>query len=366
LPRGSIVSRKGKRGTSYFVVLRNRWHNVPDPQTKANAELYRAQLVTEDARGELVTAAPISFADFVDRWKAAKYAELSHNGRRGTDTYLRCYILPTFGQRRLSTITTEDVQRWKAQMLGSYAPSTTTTALNRLRSIFRDAVRWRYIQRDPCEGVQRPRQDKKEMRFLAPAEVGRLLAAAPSLYWRAWFMVAVVGGLRVAEMVAMRWQHLDFDAARYTVRESLQHRHGAKEFSRPKSTYSTAPVLLTPACVDLLRQHKAHQAAELMRQGLVPDLIFPRKDNTVMDPRMIHKQIWSKTLAKAGLEYLRIHDLRHTCAALWVAQSESAKFIQQQMRHSSIKTTLDTYGHLLPDAGAKAASALDAAILATH
>lgn len=200
LPRGSIVKRRGKKGTSYFVVLRNRWHNVPDPQTKANAEIYRAQLVTEDARGEAVTVTPTLFADFIERWKTARYPEFMPNSKGVNDTCLKQYILPRFGKRRISSISTEDVQGWKADMLTRYAASTCATVFNRLHCYMRDAVRWNYIRKDPTEGVQRPRQTKKEMRFLTPAEVGRLLDAVPYHFWRTWFMVACTGGLRVSEM----------------------------------------------------------------------------------------------------------------------------------------------------------------------
>ena len=59
-------------------------------------------------------------------------------------------------------------------------------------------------------------------------------------------------------------------------------------------------------------------------------------------------------LQKAGVPKLRLHDLRHTCAALLIDQGESPKFIQQQMRHATIQTTFDTYGHLFPEHGQEA------------
>ena len=366
LPRGSIVSRKGKRGTSYFVVLRNRWHNVPDPQTKANAELYRAQLVTEDARGESVQAAPIVFADFVDRWKAARFPEFSPSGQRGFDSYLRRYLLPFFGQRRLGSITTEDVQRFKAQMLRDYAPSTTTTALGRLRGIFSDAIAWRYLSKDPTKGIRRPRYLTKEKRYLTHAEIARLLDAAPSHYWRTFLMVAVTSGLRIGELVAMKWQYADLEAQRYDVREGFQYiGAGERVLQQPKTQYSAAPVRLTPACCDLLRTHQSQQAADALRLGRPQPLIFPNTKGELYAPRTVTYH-FAQIVKKAGLPPMRVHDLRHTCAALWIDQGESIKFVQRQMRHSSAKTTLDVYGHLMPDAGAAGAAALDAAILANH
>ena len=66
--------------------------------------------------------------------------------------------------------------------------------------------------------------------------------------------------------------------------------------------------------------------------------------------------------AKAGLSGVRFHDLRHFFASMLIAQGESAKYIQDQLGHSSIQVTFDTYGHLFPQSRRDAADKLDAAL----
>lgn len=73
-----------------------------------------------------------------------------------------------------------------------------------------------------------------------------------------------------------KWQYLDFDNGRYAVKEALQNRYGVNELQEPKSTYSKAQVLITPACLGLLQTHQAQQAELFLSQGLTPSLIFPR------------------------------------------------------------------------------------------
>ena len=362
LAKGSIVQRKGKKGTTYFVVMLNKWHRVPGKQTKQNAELYRAQLVTEVAQGEYLAPSKITLSDFVERWQAARFPEMTPNTQAGTRTHCKQYILPHLGARQLSSLSREDVQQWKAKLLGQYAPGTVETALNKLRTICRDAVSWRYIKADPTAGVKRPPQSKSEMQVLAPAQAVALLEAAPTHFWRCFFQFGIVTGLRIAELIAVKWEHLDLENARYQVTETWQARGKASiGFRQPKTAYSQAPVQLTPDLLRNLAEHRATQAAEQLKNPMQGKfgLMFPRTDGKPIDPRVIHRTSWPETLTAAGLPHMRLHDLRHTCAALWLDIGENPKFIQRQMRHASIKTTLDIYGHLLPERSQEAAARFD-------
>lgn len=359
----SIQKRDGKKGTSYYVIIRNKWHKVPGPQTKQNAEIYAAQLTTDLAQGQYITESKITVSEFVDRWMAARLEEMTPNSQAGARTQLKNYILPHLGGRALASLGQEDIQTWKAWALRQWAPGTVETALNKLRTLCRDAVAWRYIKADPTQGVKRPPKIKTEMAVLTPDQVGQLLEAAPSPFWRCFFQCGIVGGFRIAELIAMKWEYLDIEGGRYQVMETWQARGGKAHvgFRQPKTAYSQAPVILTPRCLKDLKHHRARLAeAQLQTPAMGQHgLLFPRPDGKPYDPRVIHKDAWPKTLAAAGLPHMRLHDLRHTCAALWIDLGEHPKFVQQQMRHASIKTTLDIYGHLFPARSQEAAARFD-------
>lgn len=92
------------------------------------------------------------------------------------------------------------------------------------------------------------------------------------------------------------------------------------------------------------------------------DLVFCTKDGGPIDPRnLIEREFWP-ALSRAGLRRVRFHDLRHTYTALMIAQSANIKFIQSQLGHASIQTTLDRYGHLLPEVQRGVGERLDAAV----
>jgi len=85
-----------------------------------------------------------------------------------------------------------------------------------------------------------------------------------------------------------------------------------------------------------------------------------------MDGTNLLTQEFRPTLEQAGIRRLRFHDLRHTYAALQIALGEDFKFIQQQMGHASITTTMDLYGHLLPEASEGAGERLDALVFSEN
>jgi len=360
--RGSIVKREGKKGSLYYVVVQNRWHKVPDPQTKRNAEIFRAQLVTEIQRGEYVQPQRLTLAEFSLRWQEARYPEWSPNTRHGYDTCLQNYILPKLGRRQLAAITREDIQAWKATLLKKYAPATVELGLACLRLLFASAVEWKYLRANPVVGVRRPPRRRKEIRAITPEQLRQLLRATDDPQWRGLILMAATGGLRIGEIVASRWRFLDLTSRTYFIRETLVQRAGFKELRPPKSKESETKVRLSPACCDALQAHRAVQREHILAATAYQDqgFIFAKPDGRLWEARMLHR-VWSDLLDEAGLPHFRFHDLRHTCAALLIDQGAHPKIVQEQMRHVSITTTLDTYGQLFPARVDEAMEKLDAA-----
>jgi len=81
-----------------------------------------------------------------------------------------------------------------------------------------------------------------------------------------------------------------------------------------------------------------------------------------MNGSNLRSRVFTKTLVRAKLRTIRIHDLRHTYASMLINQGENLKYVQAQLGHSSIKTTVDRYGHLMPDAHRGANDRLDATL----
>ena len=232
--------------------------------------------------------------------------------------------------------------------------------------MFSHACDWGYLRHNPAKKVKDPKIPRHEMDCLTPEEVRAFLDHVPGR-WYAFFLTAITTGLRFGELLAMRWANLDWGRGQYFVRETLTRKTETKEvgFSVPKTEGSAQAVDLTPTCLDALKAHRARQAEGKLQAGegyQDLDLIFATPKGTPLNDRNVVNRIFEPALKAAGLRRIRFHDLRHTCASLLIAQNESPKYIQKQMRHASIEITFDRYGHLFPDANREATRRLDATL----
>lgn len=151
------------------------------------------------------------------------------------------------------------------------------------------------------------------------------------------------GGLRLGEAIAIRRRRLDLRRSRIEVAESLAEVAGALHFGSTK-TYERRTVVLPVFVRDQL-------AAHLSRSGTddLEALVFRSPDGTPLRHSNFRRRVWLPAVRSADVpEGVRIHDLRHTCAALLIAEGAHPKAIQEHLGHSSITVTMDTYGHLFP------------------
>jgi integrase len=116
---------------------------------------------------------------------------------------------------------------------------------------------------------------------------------------------------------------------------------------------SIRKVVMTPTLANVLKRHK------LQSQPNKLDLVFVNGEAKPMDGDTLVRREFLPALRRAELRQIRFHDLRHTFATLLISQGENIKFIQSQLGHASIQTTLDRYGHCLPESHKEAGNRLD-------
>jgi len=92
----------------------------------------------------------------------------------------------------------------------------------------------------------------------------------------------------------------------------------------------------------------------------IPEWVFCNEQGRWLDFSHVKKRHLQKSLAKANLRQIRFHDLRHTFASLLIQNGESLAYVKEQLGHSSIKMTVDVYGHLVPGANRQAVNRLPA------
>ena len=274
---------------------------------------------------------------------------------------LQNHVLPRFGTTPLSSIDHMAIRSWVAELSQTKAPSTVHKVHQLLSKILRTAVDAGLLARNPAERVPLPKIERHEMRFLTPQQVATLADSIDERY-RALVLTAAYCGLRIGELAALRRSKVDLLHRRLTVAETLVEVRGELIFNPPKTARGvrTVPIPRTVA---------AELEAHLSRYGTAEadSLVFSAPaGGPLRVPKWRHR-FWTPATRAAGLEGLRIHDLRHTAVALWIAVEANPVDIARRAGHSSVSVVLDHYGHLLPGTEDKVTDALDQlALTAEH
>lgn len=353
---GYITSKTGKDGNPRYYAVYNdrtgkrRWESAG--RYKKDADRLLKMRESEARTG--VKPDDIMFSEFADKW-LREYAA-AHVKPRTYEYYesaVRVHLGPAFGEYRLKDICPEKIDAFKSSKLrDGRAPSTVNKLLVILGAMMKRAVVWRYIGENPVQFVDRVKQKHREMEYLAPGEIRRLLDAAAPEY-RPLFAAAVLTGAREGELLALKWGDLDLERRVMYIRRTYYPGHG---FTEPKSASGRRAIKVSPELAAIMREHREKTG------GGATDLVFGNVTGNPIDATNMLAREFRPALERAGLRQVRFHDLRHTYAALQIALGENFKFIQQQMGHASITTTMDLYGHLLPEASAGAGERLDALV----
>jgi integrase len=97
-----------------------------------------------------------------------------------------------------------------------------------------------------------------------------------------------------------------------------------------------------------IRDQRLLRAYQAGKNNIVSELVFPSPDGSILDPDNLYHRLFLPVLAKAGIRKIRLHDLRHTFGSLLIQAGASLTYVKEQMGHSSIQVTVDTYGQSGP------------------
>jgi integrase len=321
---------------------------------KKDAERFLTGIENDKLRGTWTDPAlgRVQLADWYALWRRAT-VELRPNTEARDERLFRLHILPRFGSMPLVAITQYEVRAWVTHTTRQgLAASTVRRAYQLLGKVLGAAVDAGMIAQNPCRRVPLPRIERREMRFLTPAEVARLADSIRPNY-RALVLLGAYGGLRIGELAGLRRGRVDLDRGMVEVVEIVTEVSGYLHFGPPKTRAGYRRVGLPRVVVEAL-------AEQLARPGSADDLVFVGPQGGALRLATFRHRIWRPATRAAGLDGLRIHDLRHTAVALWIAAGANPKEVAARAGHTSVSFTLDRYGHLYPDADQALRDRLDA------
>lgn len=278
-------------------------------------------------------------ADKVKKRSVPTYAELAQQHLDHSATYLkrpgaiecvlRVHILPRWGKMRLDEITSQDIAQWLAtKAKGGLAPATIDKIRVTMNRSFELAGKWSIPggEVNPVRNVPRRRYSNARERYLSPADAVRLQKAVaqsdtpqlPNIVG-----LLLLTGARKTELLQAQWQHIDLDRQAWFIPDS--------------KTGRARHVPLAKAAMDIIN--------ELPRWPGCPWLL---PNPLTLKPYVDIKRCWDAARDKAGLEGLRLHDLRHSAASFMCNAGVDLFAVGRILGHADHKSTM-RYSHLAND-----------------
>jgi integrase len=364
------VSNLQPRGRNSYQVIIDRGR---DPKTgkrdrsavtlkgsRKEAKEARNRLISELERGTYVKPTKETVSEFFVRWFESKEANVGAKTMQEYRKKADVYILPELGQYRLSEVRPDILERFYSKLRregrhdgkGGLSGQTVLHVHRLLHHAFRKAVIWGAIALNPTERVEAPRPEHREKRLPSADELGRVLVSAQRagspLHGPA--LVALFAGLRLGEILGLRWEDVDLEGGAIWVRQTVEEtKSDGIRFKSPKSRTSRRVVAVSRVVCHFLKDHQKRQKErqEFLGAGYLDQgLVFPSPDGSTWSPNRVSKD-WGVFVRKEGCAGLRFHDLRHAHATHLVSGGESIKAVSARLGHSTAKLTLDTYSHVL-------------------
>ncbi len=366
-----------KRGSKWYVYV--NYHGRRKNRcvgTREAAERVRREIEARLALGDQTfltdggRAVP-TFKVFAEGWLET-YAEVEckPSTKRSYEQLLRLHVTPRFGDKKLTEIKREDIKQFLAKLsqatqeinhviVPRFARNTLRLIVCALRTVLNAAVEDGLIESNPAARVGKFTKSEKPARqasAMTRDESEKFLTAISEICaeWHPLFLTALRAGLRKGELIALNWGDIQFgenaqDSNRYIL---VQRNYVQGRFTSPKNKKSRRVDLSRQLRSELMELRDRRLLAAMMagKNSIANDLVFPSQAGTVIKPDNIVPRYMEPALEKAGLRRFRFHDLRHTFGSLLIQDGASLAYVKDQMGHSSIQITVDTYGHLIPGA----------------
>jgi integrase len=348
----SIKKRPDGRWRARYRDEANREH-ARHFRTQREGQEWLDSVTTSIGTGTYVdpSAGKVRFEEYAKEWLTTK-AGVSERTRINVVGRLENYAKPFFGSMPVASVRPMHARAFVADLAGrGLAPSTVKATVLTTGQVFSQAVLDGLIPRSPFFRVDLPpERHREEMHFLDANQVNGLTAAVEDRYTAAVY-VAAYGGLRAGELWALRVERVNVLGRTIDIVESLSEVRG-ELLVGPTKTGKRRTITVPRFLADMLGKQIGRYS---------DGFVFTAAMGGAVRHRNFMRRHFKPAVDAAKLPTgLRFHDLRHTCAALLIANGRHLEEVKDYLGHSSIRVTSDRYGHLFPKARAEMADALEA------
>ena len=370
--------------------------------------------------GKYLAGEKITFQKVCEMWEESEdAASLTKNVLIGYEAILKNHAIPNIGTMKISKIRVPHIEGiYKHLKDEGRAPATIRRIHTAINSVFKYALRCDIVQENICDRVRLPKpsttlkKEKEELRyftldqaktFLKALEDGyeieihahdRILTNSGSNYsvssyttkrhiptqYKVYFNLAIIGGFRRGELIALTWEDIDFKEKTISINKSaskVSKKDGGQVIKETKTKASNRTIKMPDQCFDLLRIWKKEEKELSFILGTKwegyrgkdfdKNHVFIQMDNGQMmnldTPshkfrRIIELYNGNCEKEEDKLPVIRLHDLRHTSATLLISAKEDIETISHRLGHSKASVTMDVYGHWMKETDEKASETM--------
>lgn len=321
----------------------------------------------------------INVSELLDLWLNSKKSTVKY----ATYKFYKLFvskIKKDLGDTKVRSLKPESIELKINNLLNTVSSTTASDYYTVLNIAYNWAVSREYVIKNPCNSIQKPKRTKKEMHVYNPEQLSKLLDAIKEKTIYIPVMLAATTGMRLGEICGLKWENINLDNGFIEIEHQLQEENKNLELVSLKTPSSQRKIVLLDYTIGELKKLKLRQEANrsylgnnyndenfvvCQNNGLPyhPTYISRNYRRILKDNK--HKvNIAGKTKSLSLYELLdipliRFHDLRHTHATFLLSQNVNPKIVSERLGHSSIKTTLDIYAHVLPGMQEQAISTLN-------
>lgn len=361
---GSLQIKNGK----YYMVLnstengkrKQKWLStgLPEKGNKRKAEQMLRETLRQHELQNGIVKSDVLFADYIRLWLADAKRKVDPVTYQGYEVLTNSQILPYFLQSsvKLQDITADILQTYidekqtygRMDGKGGLSPSSIRRHKNILNQTLNKAVKEKLLLSNPCQFLDLPKTERYQSSYYSAAQLQRLFEAIRDEPLYPLVRITAMYGLRRSELLGLKWDSIDFDGNRLTIRHTVSQvtKPVEKDKTKNSSSFRSFPLVDEAKKIFLAAKEREGQNRRLFKKDYREnDYVFKWDDGHLYAPEYV-SQKFAKLLKKYGLPHIRFHELRHSCASLLLNEGFTLKDVQEWMGHADIKMTADIYGHL--------------------
>ncbi len=339
------VYKEEKTGTWRVIYRYTDWTGEKKQTQKRGFKTKReAQAWEREQLRKATSDLDMTFKSFVEQYTADMKIRIKENTWATKDHIIRTKLLPYFGKLKMCNITAQQIITWQNELLDykdengkPYSPVYLKTVHNQLSAIFNHAVRYYNLRENPCKKAgSMGKKKNREMLFWTKEEYLKfadVMMDKPMFYYA--FEMLYWCGIREGELLALTPADFDFEKCTVSINKSYQRLNGQDVVTSPKTEKSNRIITMPQFLVDEMQDYLKQLYG--IGQG---DRIY------TITKSGLHREM-DRGAKAAGVQRIRIHDIRHSAVSLLIDMGFSATAIADRVGHESIDITYN-YAHLFP------------------